>query len=396
MARRRKLGRGSLVIGGLVIIAIAVMFVMFPLISGSILGGVDSNDYRFAFPDIDNIILPSAQLISTGSTFECFFKYTIVAKNVIGQKIQTQESDFNFNREIFVDLSISAPTGQTIDKYEVTPKIRCNKTEGNTRWGTGLVVLPSSIQLSVKFAQPDGTTTTLPTKSLTVQSTGSSGTIIATGDDLFGIIPNINPFDDIAGILPLNQEIEFKGTLGALKSANEFWTIDASEIDNKLQALPDRYSSDVTFQVFAGSGTGLNIRNIFTQPNANFRSLSISSVVFPPPVFKRSTNLASSSVSEQISCWILSTWLSDKVARQDSKFSLSVFISSDGQTPSNELFPVSSKLHCSNALPLLPVQTSLPTRTASEKIKFLKNFIWFITPLYCCPLALRSNVPSTV
>ena len=270
MARRRKLGRGSIVIGGLIIIAIAVMFVMFPLISGSILGGIDSNDYRFAFPDIDNILLPSAQLVSTGSTFECFFKYTIVAKNVIGQKIQTQESDFNFNREIFVDLSISAPTGQTIDKYEVTPKIRCDKKTGDTTWGSGLVVLPSSIQLSVKFAQPDGTTTTLPTKSLTIQSTGADGTIIATGNELFGIIPNINPFDDIAGILPDNQEIEFKGSFGALKSANEFWTIDASEIENKLQALPDRYSSDVTFQIFAGSGTGLNIRNIFTEQTNYF------------------------------------------------------------------------------------------------------------------------------
>ncbi len=268
--RRRKLGKGSLVIGGLVIIAIAVMFVMFPLITGVILGGVDSNDYRFAFPDIDNIILPTGQLVSAGSTFECFFKYTIVAKNVIGQVVQTQESDFNFNREIFVDLSISAPTGQTIEKYEVTPKIRCDKKTGDTTWGSGLVVLPSSIQLSVKIAQPDGTTTTLPTKSLTIQSTGADGTIIATGNDLFGVIPNINPFDDIAGILPDNQEIEFKGTLGALKSANEFWTIDANEIDNKLQALPDRYSSDVTFQVFAGSGTGLNIRNIFTEQTNYF------------------------------------------------------------------------------------------------------------------------------
>jgi len=251
--RRRRIGsRGGLVIGGAVIVSLVVLFVTFPIIAGSILGGVESNEYKFAFPDIDTILIPQAQLTPT-STFTCFFKYSILAKNSIDQVIQTQESNFNSEMRIFVTTDISVPTGQTIDRYEVTPKIRCNKNTGDTSFETGLVVLPSTIGLSVSFSQPDGTVVRLPNKQFTVQSTGADNTIIIT-DPIFGILKSIT------GVLKQNTEIKFKSTLGAL-SPDQFWTIRANEIDDKLQALPDRYSTDVTFQVFGQ----LNIRNVFSE-----------------------------------------------------------------------------------------------------------------------------------
>lgn len=281
--RKSRFGKTPLLIGGGVIGAIVIMFVAFPFVTDFLTVGLDSNEVKLAFPNIDNSQLFGGALtglslsdftsVST-NLYECFFKYTILTKNSAGQTILTDESNFNSNKQIFtVPQDISAPTGQLIDRYEITPKIRCDKkifaTEEQKRFETALIVLPSKLSLQTSFIQPDGKVIKLPIQTLTVQSTGAQGTIIITGEDLFGFIPNINPFDDFAGVLIDNREILFKGFGGAF-SPDQFWTIKASDIDNKLQALPDRYTTDLTFQVFTSADTGLNINNLFSESSATY------------------------------------------------------------------------------------------------------------------------------
>lgn len=274
--RKNRLGKRSLLIGGGIVIAIVAMFMIFPIVTNLLVSGVDSNEITLAFPNIDNSQLFGASLtgIST-NIYECFFKYTVLTKNSIGQTIATDESSFNANRALFTQAQdISAPTGQEIDRYEITPKIRCDKkifaTPEQEQFGTALVVLPSELSLQTSFSQPDGTVVKLPLQKITVQSTGAPDTLIITGENLLGFIPNINPFDDFAGVLRDNQEYKFKGFGGAF-SPDQFWTVKASDIDNKLQALPNKYNTDVTFQVFSSEGdASLNINNLFTQQTTSF------------------------------------------------------------------------------------------------------------------------------
>lgn len=274
--RKNRFGKRSLLIGGGIIVAIVAMVMIFPTVSNLLVSGVDSNEITLAFPNIDNSQLFGASLTPiTTNVFECFFKYTVLTKNSIGQTISTDESSFNANRALFTQAQdISAPTGQTIDRYEITPKIRCDKkifaTPEQEQFGTALVVLPSKLSLQTSFSQPDGSVVKLPLQTITVQSTGAPDTLIITGENLLGFIPNINPFDDFAGVLRDNQEYKFKGFGGAF-SPDQVWTVKASDIDDKLQPLPNKYNTDVTFQVFSSEvDSGIHINNLFTEQTTSF------------------------------------------------------------------------------------------------------------------------------
>jgi len=277
MARRKsKLGKRNLAIGGGLIIVIFVMIVSFPSITNVITGGNDSTEFRFAFPDISELtpaILIGGQDTARISGVDCFFKFTLVAKDSSGRVIEIRQAGFAGGTggvNPFTTFSIATVTtgatgsesvvgGRVIDRYEIIPKLRCDRTQQGSdeqQFESGLLILPSPIKLTTSVLQPDGKLRNLADRSLTIQSIGADDdndpfnrnnwVIIVRAEDFFGFIPNIF-YDAKKGVLRDNTEIEFKGTLGQLKSANEFFTIPASAINNIAKAQLETYNTEIIF-----------------------------------------------------------------------------------------------------------------------------------------------------
>jgi len=266
------------VIGGVIIIAIFVMFSTFPSIANIIIGTNDSTEYAFAFPDIDNSVLSSlfpAELIggvdvARISAVDCFFKFTLLAKDSSGGIIEIRQSQFSGGsggENPFTTFSISTVPqttsggeavlgGRVIDRYEITPKIRCDRDiqSGEEQFETGIAVLASPIKLTTAIVQPDGSVKNLGDRSLTIQTIGLDDRfVVGVGASIFP--PTLGQ----QGILRDNVETEFKGTLGATKSANEFFTIPASSINNLAEPQLSTYNTEVRFAI---SGN-LNMNYIF-------------------------------------------------------------------------------------------------------------------------------------
>ncbi len=248
------------------------MFGAFPSIANIIIGTNDSTEYSFAFPNIDNSVLSSifpASIVGgldvvPITAVDCFFKFTLLAKDSSGNVIETRQSQFSGGSgggNPFTTFSISTvpqttPTGETvlggrvIDRYEITPKIRCDRDDslGDGQFESGIAVLTSPIQLTTAVVQPDGSVKNIANQALNIQTIGLDDRFVV-GLGIFGQ----------QGVLRDNVETEFKGTLGALKSANEFFSVPASLINNIAEPQLSTYNTEVRFAI---SGN-LNMNYVF-------------------------------------------------------------------------------------------------------------------------------------
>lgn len=279
MARRKgRLRKRNLVIGAGVLVLIFVMITSFPFITNLITGGDDSTEFAFAFPDISELtpaILIGGQDTARISGVDCFFKFTLIAKDSSGRIIEIRQTGFaggSGGVNPFTTFSIatvatgatgseSVVAGRVIDRYEIIPKLRCDRLQLSSeeqQFESGLLILPSPIKLTTSVLQPDGKLRNLADRTLTIQSIGADDdndpfnrnnwVIIVRSEDIFGFIPN--PFTGVKkGVLRDNTEIEFKGTLGQLKSTNEFFTIFASEINNLAKPQLETYNTEIIFSM---------------------------------------------------------------------------------------------------------------------------------------------------
>lgn len=286
MARKKRLGRGTLAFGGAIFVGIAIMFVFFPSIVSTILPpDIDSGTWTFAFPDIDTVIIPQATVLTpTGfddipqSVVECDFKFTVQAFNSIGQIVEQRQSALSDPRTLFTtffiqtfDISTRITSGTVstspftefsiagilIDHYDIIPLFKCTKKTGDLTFESGVIVKNSPITLDTYISKPDGTTIRLSQKQLGVQTIGSDNTSFFF--DFFG---------SKSGIMNNGVEIKFKG-LGGTLSPDQKFRIDGSEIDRLLPAQLDKYNSEVRFQM---RGT-LNIDYVFNTANTQIFAL---------------------------------------------------------------------------------------------------------------------------
>ena len=275
MARRRRLSKIQLgFIAGIITVLVIAMAVGLPTIANLIIATNDSTEYKFAFPDIDNSVITEllplevigGMQVTSITAVDCFFKFTLLAKDASGQQIEIRQSQFSGGsggENPFTTFSISTVPqstsggemvvgGRVIDRYEITPKIRCDRTGSQPEFESGIAVLPSSIQLTTAVVQPDGTVKNAGNRFLTIQTIGLSDTVIGVGA--------FPPFTlGQQGVLKNNVESEFKGTLGALKSANEFFIVPASTINNLAKPQLQTYNTEVRFAI---SGN-LNMNYLF-------------------------------------------------------------------------------------------------------------------------------------
>lgn len=287
MARRRRLSKIQLgFIAGILTVLVIAMAVGLPTVANLIIATNDSTEYKFAFPDIDNSVITEllpfeiigGQDVISISAVDCFFKFTLLAKDASGQQIEVRQSQFSGGsggENPFTTFSISTVAqstsggeivvgGRVIDRYEITPKIRCDRTGFQPEFESGIAVLPSSIKLTTAVVQPDGTVKNAGNRFLTVQSIGADNDCDAfnnnqwvIGQQEFFLIFPVG--EGQQGILKNNQEIEFKGSLGALKCSNEFFSVPASTINNLAKPQLQTYNTEVRFAI---SGN-LNMNYIF-------------------------------------------------------------------------------------------------------------------------------------
>jgi len=289
MARRRKgilrLSKTQLgFIAGIVTLGVIIMTVFFPNIVSSIVPSSDeSTTWTFAFPDIDTIQkFPTASLpllgffipegfVEVGSSIiECDFKFRVQAFNQVGQLVEQRFTGFSSPNTIFTTFDISTTgtfgsQGQftefgianKIDKYEITPVIKCIKKLGDLSFESGIVINQSPITLDTFVTKPDGSVVKLAQQSKTVTTNGAGDCVlIVRTEDVFGLIPN--PFTGVKQVLRNNNDCEFRGIGGQLTPVQRF-TIQADAIDNILPPQLREYNTNVRFQM---KGT-LNMENIF-------------------------------------------------------------------------------------------------------------------------------------
>ncbi len=280
MARRRRLSKLQLgFIAGIITVVVIAMAVGFPTIANFIVGTNDSTEYRFAFPNIDNSVITNlfpAELIGglqvgSISGVDCFFKFTLLAKQADGGIIEIRESGFSGGaggENPFTTFSISTVAQSTsggelvlgsrvIDRYEITPKIRCDRNfvqSGEEQFESGIAVLSSPIKLTTAVVQPDGSVRNLGDQTLRIQTIGLDDRfVVGVGASIFP--PTLGQ----QGILRDNKETEFKGTLGATKAENEFFRVSGSSINNLAKPQLQTYNTEVRFAL---SGN-LNMNYIF-------------------------------------------------------------------------------------------------------------------------------------
>ncbi len=275
--RRRRLSKIQLgFIAGIITVLVIAMAVGLPTIANLIIGTNDSTEFRFAFPDIDNSVITDllpfefigGQDVVRISAVECFFKFTLVAKQANGAVVEIRQSQFSGGQggvNPFTTFSISTVPqttstnesvlgGRVIDRYEITPKIRCDRTGSQPEFESGIAVLSSPIKLTTAVVQPDGTVRNLGDQNLSIQTIGLDDRfVIGVGASLFP--PTLGQ----QGVLRNNVETEFKGTLGATKAQNEFFIVSASSINNLAKPTLETYITEVRFAI---SGN-LNMNYIF-------------------------------------------------------------------------------------------------------------------------------------
>jgi len=293
--RRRRLGRGTLAFGGAIFVAIAIMLTFFPNIVSTILpSDTDSGTWTFAFPDIDTIQkFPQATVLTptgfsqvSSSIVQCDFKFRVQAFNDRGSLVEQRFTGFSDPNSIFTtfELKTRTTTGTqgtfsefsignlSIEKYEITPIMKCQKKTGDLNFQSGVIVKQSPITLDTFVTKPDGSVVKLAQQQLTIQTTGSEDTSFFFASDFFGLIPNI--FDSRSGIMNNNVDIFFKGVGGTLNSAVQKFTIQASAIDKVLPAQVDVYNSQIRFQM---RGT-LGIDYVFNPTNTQIFVLDPSTL----------------------------------------------------------------------------------------------------------------------
>ncbi len=298
MGRRKgRLRTRNLVIGAGLLVVIFVMIGSFPFITNLITGGDESTEFAFAFPEIDNSVITNlfpAILIAGQETttkitaVDCFFKFSLVAKDTSGNIIESRESGFSAGFNPFTTFSIATVAqttssgetvigGRTIDRYEITPKMRCDRdiiNPDNQKFESGIAVLPSTIKLTTAVVQPDGNVRNLGDRSLTIQSIGADNNCNAfdTNTWVIGVGASIFPPTlGQQGILKDNQEIEFKGTLGATKCPNEFFHVSANDVNNIAKPELQTYNTEIRFALTGN----LNMNYIFL-PEDKTQALPLS------------------------------------------------------------------------------------------------------------------------
>lgn len=303
MGRRKgRLRKRNLAIGAGVLVLIFVMITSFPFITNAITGGDESTEFAFAFPEIDNSVLTDlvpAVLIGGQETnvkitaVDCFFKFSLIAKDTSGNVIESRESGFSGSMNPFTTFSIATvaqttPSGETviggrtIDRYEITPKMRCDRdiiNPDNQKFESAIAVLPSDIKLTTTVIQPDGSAKNLADRTLRIQSIGADNNCNAfdTNTWVIGVGAQIIPIINLPlslgqqGVLKDNQEIEFKGTLGATKCANEFFQVPASAVNNLAKPQLQTYNTEVIFSMTGN----LNMNYLFI-PEDKTQALPLS------------------------------------------------------------------------------------------------------------------------
>ena len=280
MGRRRRFSKIQLgFIAGVITVIVIAMAVGFPTIANLIIATNDSTEYKFAFPDIDNSVITDLlpfEIIGGLDTIsisgvDCFFKFTLLAKQADGGIIEIRQSGFSGGsggENPFTTFSISTVPqttsggetvlgGRVIDRYEITPKIRCDRNfvqSGEEQFESGIAVLSSPIKLTTAVVQPDGTVRNLGDQTLRIQTIGLDDRfVVGVGASIFP--PTLGQ----QGILRDNIETEFKGTLGATKAENEFFRVSASSINNLAKPQLQTYNTEIRFAL---SGN-LNMNYIF-------------------------------------------------------------------------------------------------------------------------------------
>ncbi len=280
MARRRRLSKVQLgFFAGIITVLVIAMAVGLPTIANLIIATNDSTEYKFAFPNIDNSVITNlfpfeiigGLDVTSISGVDCFFKFQLIAKQANGGIIEIRQSQFSGGSggdNPFTTFSISTVPqttsggesvigGRVIDRYEIIPKIRCDRNfvqSGEEQFESGIAILSSPIKLTTAVVQPDGSVKNLGDQNLRIQTIGLDDRfVVGVGASLFP--PTLGQ----QGVLRDNVETEFKGTLGATKAENEFFSVSASSINNLAKPELQTYNTEIRFAL---SGN-LNMNYIF-------------------------------------------------------------------------------------------------------------------------------------